>query len=130
MRWGLAWWLASAGPAAWAQEATPAPAVAPAPAPALDPELSAWIAEVQRLVAANFRPKGDIWLSCKLTLWVDPLTGQITARAVTTPSGSAAFDEAALAAVDATGPLPPPPEKYRAMIEKGASLKFVTPEKR
>jgi TonB family protein len=127
MRWGVALWLACAGPG-WAEE--PAPTPAPAPDTEPDPALTQWIQEIQRLVVANFRPKGDLRLACTVTLWVDPVTGQVTARAVTLPSGSTVFDAAALAAVDATGPLPPPPEKYRALAEKGMILKFVAPPPR
>jgi TonB family protein len=95
-----------------------------------DPELARWVAKVTSLLRQHFRPltQGQD-LECWVKVGLDPATGRITGSEMVTPSGVIAFDQAALRAVMDMGSVPPPPEKFRPLIEAdgGVKVQFVPP---
>jgi TonB family protein len=84
-----------------------------------DPEFARWAKQVEAAVQANFHPLGDAGdVVCKVSIRVDPETGQIESHEVIGSSGILAFDAAAERAVQDTASVPLPPEKYRGLVAR------------
>ncbi len=97
-----------------------------------DPEWARYIARVQQLFMARFRPLGSIaeanpGITAAILIRVDPSDGRIVVHSVATPSGVPAYDAAAVRAVEEVGTIPLPPERYRDLLEQGYLVNFVPP---
>ena len=95
-----------------------------------DPAFARWAGQVQRLMMSHFRPltQGRDDLRCRIKIWMDTSSGQIKSWEIVQPSGVLAFDSAAESAVGAVGTLPPPPERFRPLVDaEGFAFDFEPP---
>lgn len=75
------------------------------------PEFFAYVAAVQKAIRGNWRYKGENEkLICRVTFDLSP-KGNVSNLSLTQGSGDLAYDQSVLEAIDASNPLPPPPEE-------------------
>jgi TonB family protein len=99
---------------------------------ATDPEFARYRAQVQQLFMRHFRPLGAIvsanpGIECTVRVMVDPTSGRVVQHTVSRASGVAAYDAAAVRAVQSVGTIPLPPAKYRGLLAGGYVVKFTPP---
>jgi hypothetical protein len=96
-----------------------------------DPEWARYVAQIQRLFMARFRPLTAITsanpsIRCSMRIEVDG-SGRIIGRAVAQSSGVPSYDMAAERAVDEVGTIPLPPARYLDLMAQGYLVNFVPP---
>jgi TonB family protein len=97
----------------------------PIPGPALQ-EFQAWCSDVRARVYANLADTPEAQANPAAEVWVDLVVdedGAISDPKVSRSSGFPAIDEAVLAAVRASDPLPRPPKADREILAAGVTFK-------
>lgn len=95
-----------------------------------DPEYARWEASIRQILAPRFKPLAAVTqanpgLECRVSIQLDPATGEIVVYEVVGPSGVLSFDQAAERAVQEVTTLPLPPERYLPLMEQGFTFTFV-----
>lgn len=93
-----------------------------------DPELQAYIRRISRIFRDNFHPlqavtRANPKIVCKVVVQIDG-NGTITSAQIAQSSNNPSYDRAALTAVEVVKTIPPPPERFRALIHDGYVITF------
>lgn len=96
-----------------------------------DPEYAKYIGKIQALFMRNFKPLDAITsqqpnLECVIHVTVDD-SGQVTGQNMVEVSGNPSFDASASSAAAAVTQVPLPPDRFRALMTQGYTIKFHPP---
>ena len=96
-----------------------------------DPEYAKYIGKIQALFMRNFKPLDAVVsqqpnLECVIHVSVDD-SGKVKRQKVVEPSGNPSFDASATAAAAAVTQVPLPPDRFRALMTQGYTIKFHPP---
>jgi TonB family protein len=94
-----------------------------------DPEYAKYMAEVTRLLRANFHPltaitQANPGLKTTVLIKIDVETGAVLDYDIAVSSKNASFDAAAMSATASVSTLPIPPEKFQARARSGLAMTF------